>query len=388
MKYPFWVTGFSAVSVSGTPTNAQLDLMLSDSAPNTTIGVEVLSATAPDVVVYPDLIRARWAKLDGSGNKTGEFYYHDGTSWQQEEATVIDGENLINASVPITKLSAEGGSPFDFIQVNATGTGFQFVSTIALTKLQASIDGNVIYNNAGTWTAANLNALVTAFMASFPIDVTQLGDRDTPGLADQIPYLVAPSSGCNWKYADQLLRDGQVDPKKLTFPSTSAGSRIKVNATYNGFDYDTPGAGGVVVVSDTGASGYVAQAIPGTTVTVARFTAVDTTAWCTLASNKITLTAGSYLFDVVVPIYESTSGYDGYVALYNATSNTLLRAVRWDMGGDMDARQLSLKCTATITGTTDFEVRVYGTGPFSLGQAGSFASITECYQQVAISKLT
>lgn len=387
MKYPFWVTGFSAVSVSGTPTNAQLDLMLSDSAPNSTIGVEVLSASAPDVVVYPDLIRARWAKLDGSGNKTGDFYYHDGTSWQQEEARVVDGESLIDASVPITKLSAAGGDPLDFIQVNALRTGFQFVSTIALTKLQASIDGNVIYNNSGTWTASNLNALVESFIFNFPFDVSQIGDRDTAGLANQVPYLIAPSSGCGWKFADEVLRDGQVDPKKLTFPSTSAGSHIKVNATYNGFDYDTPGAGEAVVVSDTGVSGYVAQAISGTTVTVARFTSVDVATWCTLASNKITLTAGSYLFDIVVPIYESTSGYDGYVALYNATSNTLLRAVRWDMGGDMDSRQMTLKHAITLTASTDFEVRVYGTGPFSLGQAGSFASITECYQQVAIHKL-
>lgn len=237
MKYPFWVTGFSAVSVSGTPTNAQLDLMLSDSAPNSTVGVEVLSATPPDVVTYPDLIRSRWVKLDGSGNKTGDFYYHDGTSWQQEEARLVDGANLVDASVPITKLSAEGGDPFDFIQVNSTGKGFQFVSTIALNKLQASIDGNFIYNNAGTWIAANFAAAVENFVYNFPFDVSQIGDRDTTGLANQVVYLTAPSSGCAFAYVETLLRTGQTPTNKLTIGAANAGKFVKVNSTGSDFEY-------------------------------------------------------------------------------------------------------------------------------------------------------
>ena len=48
-------------------------------------GELVLSATAPDVVLYPILKRFRWVKTNLALVPTGEFYYHDGSSWVIEK---------------------------------------------------------------------------------------------------------------------------------------------------------------------------------------------------------------------------------------------------------------------------------------------------------------
>ncbi len=239
MNYPFWVTGFNAISVVGTPTNAQLDLMLSDSRPNTTIGVTVWSDSAPDVVVYPDLIRCRWGKTS-AGVPTGDFYYHNGTTWKLEEATAVDGAKLINASVPITKLSAVGGSPYDLIQVNAAGTGFQFVSQLSYDKLDdgGSSDSVLFWTAADNlWAAVNWAVIFEERLVNSTIKQDQIKDSDGVGSAFQVPYLTATNGRCTWGWADELLRAGSVAPSKIEFDNTKTGKLLALNTTADGFDY-------------------------------------------------------------------------------------------------------------------------------------------------------
>ncbi len=241
MKYPFWVTGFNAISVSGTPTNAQLDLMLSDSAPNTTIGVTVWSDSAPDVITYPDLIRCRWGKTS-AGVPTGDFYYHNGTTWKIEEATAVDGSKLINASVPITKLSPAGGNPYDLIQVNPAGTGFQFISQLPYGQIQdGGVSDSVLFWTAAddAWSAVNWAVIFEERLADSHIKQDQIKDSDGVGVAFQVPYLLATNGRCTWGWADELLRAGSVAPSKIEFDPTASNKFIKVNNTADGFSYAT-----------------------------------------------------------------------------------------------------------------------------------------------------
>jgi hypothetical protein len=79
-KYLITIEGYDPTGGIGTPTNAELLQMVRESQCASDVGELVLSATAPDVVLYPILKRFRWVKTNLALVPTGEFYYHDDSS--------------------------------------------------------------------------------------------------------------------------------------------------------------------------------------------------------------------------------------------------------------------------------------------------------------------
>lgn len=130
-KYLITIEGFDPSALPTTPTNAELLQMVRESQCASDVGELVLSATAPDVVLYPILKRFRWVKTNLALVPTGEFYYHDGSSWVIEKPAVgsITGDMLVDGTVGIEKLSPDG-DPLQIIRINAAGTAFEYVDIV------------------------------------------------------------------------------------------------------------------------------------------------------------------------------------------------------------------------------------------------------------------
>jgi hypothetical protein len=130
-KYLITIEGYDPTGGIGTPTNAELLQMVRESQCASDVGELVLSATAPDVVLYPILKRFRWVKTNLALVPTGEFYYHDGSSWVIEKPAVgsITGDMLVDGTVGIEKLSPDG-DPLQIIRINAAGTAFEYVDIV------------------------------------------------------------------------------------------------------------------------------------------------------------------------------------------------------------------------------------------------------------------
>ena len=198
-KYLLIIPGFDPTSVVPTPSNAQLLQEVQEAQFSTDIGGIILSATAPDVVQYPILKRFRWAKTNLALIPTGEFYYHDGSSWVIEKPAIgsITGNMLVDGTVGIEKLYA-AGDPFQIIRINATATAFEFIgivdaipdSSLSTDKLAAGsgADLALLSGLGGSWAPVSLQY----FFGRIYSIVSSVSDFS--GLTDQIIFKRASDS--------------------------------------------------------------------------------------------------------------------------------------------------------------------------------------------------
>lgn len=198
MKYLLIIEGFDPTSVPTTPTNAQLLQEVREAQFASDIGAEIESDTTPNVVQYPILKRFRWAKTSG-GVRTGEFYYHDGSSWVIEKPAIgsITGDMLVDGTVGIEKLYA-AGDPFQIIRINATATAFEFVdivdaipdSSLSTDKLAAGSGSDLalLSGLGGSWAPVSLQY----FFGRIYSIVSSVSDFS--GLTDQIIFKRASDS--------------------------------------------------------------------------------------------------------------------------------------------------------------------------------------------------
>ena len=167
MKYLITIEGFDPSALPTTPTNAELLQMVRQSQCADDIGQLILSADPPDVVLYPILKRFRLVKTNLSLIPTGEFYYHDGSSWVLEKpaAGSITGDMLVDSTVGIDKLSPDG-DPLQLIRINAGGTAYEYVDpadaipdgSLSTDKLAvgASADLALLTGLGGAWAPVSL----------------------------------------------------------------------------------------------------------------------------------------------------------------------------------------------------------------------------------------
>lgn len=182
MVYSLLISGFDPTSLPSTPTNAELLQMISQAQYADNIGGIILSDTEPDSTTYPILLRFRWAKTDGSGGLTGEFYYHDGTSWTLEVPGpgTVTAASLANGTVTLDKLYP-GGDPYWIIRRNgiatgSPGAGFEMVNittaissnTLALSKLinSSSAERFIVSGPGGVWTDTSADDAFTVLFNS------------------------------------------------------------------------------------------------------------------------------------------------------------------------------------------------------------------------------
>lgn len=246
MNYLFLLEGFDPTSLgAGSPTNAQLLQMVHEAQFADDIGGVIWSQTAPDTTTYPILARCRWGKLNGSNQRTGEFYYHDGTSWTLETPKIgtLTGDQFADGSIGIEKL--EPGTALYVLRTNAGATAVEWASvasllapnTVPLNSLvNAATNGYVLYSGVGgVWAATLFNTVADGWLAITNIPFTNLGDPNNVGAANQVPYLVATGGAAAFGYVDQLLRTGYVAPSKLSLVSL-AGKLVKVNSAGTDFE--------------------------------------------------------------------------------------------------------------------------------------------------------
>lgn len=184
MIYNFITPGFFPTSIVGTPTNAQLEQMVQEAKPATTVGFIVYADTAPDVVTYPDLATSLWHKTT-TGAATGYLYYYNGTAWTPLKVSpgALSGDAFVDGTIAVAKLTP--GTPFYVVQTNGAGTTVVWTAPVDLfdsgslpwSKFYPASgqDYFMVSSPSGTWTsatkevAANLMAKVAtaAVITSF-----------------------------------------------------------------------------------------------------------------------------------------------------------------------------------------------------------------------------
>lgn len=199
-------------------------------------GMFIWQPTAPDVVANTELSTFIWGKTvdDVDYVPTGEFYYYNGSSWQ--EILLIDGSKLANGSVSLTKLDLTGSSPYYIIQVNNLGTALIWTDII-----------NAIQNN--TLPSAKLvapdlvnNYILTclAGVKAF-VDITAFFTNNVPSNVVKVDSLVRAGADALGFYLRTKL-DGSavewsnVDVANLAAAGYNAGESIKRNAANTGWE--------------------------------------------------------------------------------------------------------------------------------------------------------
>jgi len=127
---------------------------------------------------------------------------------------------------------------------------------------------------------------------------------------------------------------------------------------------------GWVTAPNTGGQSITANTI--TTLTIDTEIA-DTGNYGSIASNQITLAAGTYYYDAYTPC-SAIGGYGaGTIGLFNVTSsNYISRGVSYNLNG---SGTLSVRGQFNIAAATIFELRVCSGGsyPFYISNQGAYA---------------
>lgn len=175
MPFPYIQPGLDPTALSSCITTEQLLQMFQaaffgESEEGST-GAVTWSQNAPDVSTYPQEVRQLWMELDVNNDPTGNIYYYKQGSW--ELLFTFSGANIIDGTLPLSKLSLTGSAALYIIQVNGAGTALTWTSvpnaiqngSLALTKLTAAGAGTFFplsTNGSIAWTAtSDFNTYIT-----------------------------------------------------------------------------------------------------------------------------------------------------------------------------------------------------------------------------------
>jgi len=357
----------------------------------------VWSETAPDVVEYPDIALCVWGEL-AAGVPTGYFYTYNGVAWTAMKLVPgsIDGDSFANGTIGIDKL--EPGTPLYFLQTNAGGDGLQWGTidtgipnnSITPAKLQNAVGAGYIFRSGtgGVFTTVLLQTAVENL--SLPIATTK--DTLGTGLANQVAYLPAKDGSLTFGYVETLLRDATIPTTKLQFSPSLKGKWLKVNAGGTDFDaYDSPIE--VATFVDTTTAGGAPQGLLAATLTTVRLAAESSMpSWASVASSEITLTAGTYVIEAVVPVFPVQPSISdtlvGYVAWVEGSTTKKTANLFWEQASpftDDAGKTLILYYKTTLAATTVCKLRAYFGLATNLGRATSLAA--EVYTQLKITRL-
>ena len=424
-KYLITIEGFDPSALPTTPTNAELLQMVRESQCASDVGELILSADPPDVVLYPILKRFRWVKTGLTLIPTGEFYYHDGSSWVLEKpaAGSITGDMLVDKTVGIDKLSPDG-DPLQLIRINAGGTAYEYVD-----PADAIPDGSLSTDKLAVGASADLALLTGLGGAWAPVSLQYFfgriyslvsGVTGFSSLADKLVFLrtsdnTVRSITVNYLFGSAIdsateitgtaaedyvplvdFSDGLLKKVLLSnlLPNTgvAAGSytgitNLTINAKGQITALTSSGTNGAAIsVKDTGATGYAPQSVLATTETVVRLNTIVSSSWASLATNIITLAAGTYSIDISIPVYESSGGYKFIGILYNNTTSTVLATGTSKNEGDMDSLVLNIKHVFSLGTSSAITIRLYAGAACTVGQVMNVGTYPETYAQVLITK--
>lgn len=427
MNYPFWLPGFYPTSVIGTPTNSQLEQMLTESKPASSVGVTVYSDTAPDCVTYPDLVNATWHQTIG-GTKTGYLYYYNGTAWtpMKQQPGSLTGDSFPDQSIGIEKL--EPGTAYYVPQTNAGATAVVWVTadslfgpnTFGLGKLSYATapDYFMVSGASNDWggvaplvaankiaTAAKTAALVAVasatndgvmfFQASdntahtlafgrFYEILVDLASAETVTAATN-KILVYKDTAAAGSKGVQVTLDKLLPPQAGFTAGTYNGLTINQQGLVTGIS--TSANITIATLVDTQSPGVAPQALTPTVIATARLTVETAQSWLTLTSNEFQLSPGVYLITAIVPMYYAGGVAASYVSLYNVTAGSRVASVNAKVTVDGDFTTATLIQPVVVTAATKYSIQAYSTQAATLGYVNNIAGVNEVYQRVVIQKL-
>jgi hypothetical protein len=402
--YNFFHEGFDPTSIGTTPSNSQLLQMIHEARPASGAGMFVWSATAPDVVVYPDLALSIWGKTL-TGVPTGAFYFFDGATWQpwEIELGTLSGSSFAVGSIPVDRLVP--GSNNTVLTTNGSGTiAWQSVSailgvgTIAYNNLvNATGAGYILLSGVGgVWAEANWASTFQSQLNLSSVAIAQIYDADNQFAANQVLYVATAGGAVLPGWADNLLRENSVATSKLSLGLANAGKVPVVNALGTDFEYIAPATTAVAVLYYGGAAATAPQAITsGGERTVQLNGEQDPSSIVTLAANQFTFAAtGNYLIEVDIAVYPTSGGNSrGHIIIKNATDViTLATNSFFCVNGNGYSNNSRLSYILTVSDIAKvYDIRVYAdanTTLHTMTTAASVGGYDERYQQVTITKLT
>ena len=169
--YAYLEPGFIPAACISSP--GELDQMVAGAQPVSTISFNYVSATAPDIITYPDLARATWQDTSAVPH-LNKLYNPTTLSWEVQvpSAGSITGSMIADDTIPLSKLQHTAGQAGFVIRENSTSTAYiaddpqnLFTTTdrLSVTVLSLSAAGSYVLTSNGvanTW--GTFSSLLTA----------------------------------------------------------------------------------------------------------------------------------------------------------------------------------------------------------------------------------
>lgn len=330
----------------GDPIPSSVLLQLVDNgAPESDIGFFIISATAPDPVAHPDLARFGWVN-----SSTGALKRWNGSSWTDFNLlSSINGAALAAGSVALTAL-APSGPAGGVVRLNLAGTGYEVVALSSLIA-SGSLTINVLEPLAGTSDYFLCSLAGSMAYASMTTAWTKLVNTAANRLAPAKISNPSPTSQSyalgfyagaaapEFRNAVDFIRPASIGTDKLTFSASWANKWTRVNSSLALEPVDAPTTSPpVALIYYQEPNGTDATFTDGTSTLASaatkqlrlNFEASDTAAIASVASNEVTLAAGSYEIEFWTNISISSSAVGdtkGVLILRDTTAAADLFAV-------------------------------------------------------------
>jgi hypothetical protein len=238
-------------------TPSELLQMVQDATMAEDVGDIISSVDAPDVILNPELTTWRWAEVDiGTGKRTGRFYYYN-DGWLLESTN--DGANILDNSIPISKLTAEGADPGSIVVVDSDGINFTLQLPSSVFGIGSININSIIGGSPGQFvrtvgTTSQWSNLTSADLAGIPIPFANI----TKGTSKQFFRTKVDVSSTEWYtfVLSDYVAAGGISLLLLDTTGAVDGDVLTYN-TVGGVNWAPAGGGTVTTYSQ-----YAPQAIP------------------------------------------------------------------------------------------------------------------------------
>lgn len=351
--------------------------------------------------------RALWFKPDhvreDGGN--GAYFRWDETagSWENLEDYLNAYGEVSDGAVNLDKLDPTIGAALQLIRKNAGNNAWEFVNpgdiisdgSIAITKLAArtatpKLDYFLLTDSSGVWTETSWATKFAATLFLSQLFTSQLED-DLGGSENQVLYK-GDADNFLIGYIEDLLRVNTLLTNRIKWPTGGALKLLQLNGSSTDVQvYDPSGLINKVAVlseqqaANTDGTTYPSNATPHTLVLN---TEHDPDTFVTLAANVFTLSNGTYLIDVRVPVNTNDVAEVAVrLELYSTVGASLIFHRSFSVFTSR-IEEISLQFPVEVTGSGDnaFSIRMRVNGNVQVGKALNLDSLAEIYTQVTITK--
>lgn len=404
--------GLDPTSVWGSYASSLLQLVR-EARPSTPYGMVVVSKDTPPTtgikewhkrsiwIVPPTAPATKW---------NGYFYNSDAGSWDNLDKLL--NNILADGSVTLAKLDPTQGSALQILRKNAANNGYELVDpanvittgTIAKEKLTPDSIANrtILVSYNGTWVWFTFDDLMLELMGSnVQVTVVNLSSSKAAG-GTASNYQVISYDGTagdglkiDWRYIEDLLRNGQLPTRKLAIPSGKQGLQPQVDADGTDFIYVTPNTGIVhkyALLYDQQNVGVDGSAFAGTGphTIVINTEKYDPDAIVTISGSRFIPISGKYRATAVVPIrhQNNDSGNthrQSKLMLANMNTGAIISCVSVSQGDDELVQAWTVDGFFTANGTDEYAILLKGHSTLDV-QIGINANVDaeEVYTQLTL----